>query len=123
MEMINSKSLFYTAHHLLKHVDLLKSAENSTVIRETIQHITIDSKKFTLMFLAKPCDSNSTPELPTTQMVDQEFLIDAAQELVSAVPKPTGHEFFKKDIQQFSGMDGNKFILSLTFSASEEPIV
>jgi hypothetical protein len=77
----------------------------------------IEGQKFMLMVIVKPLALNE--EIKSSQTVDQENLINVAQELISTNPKPSGYDFFKKDVQQFSDLNGNKFILGLTFSLSE----
>ena len=119
MDMIDSKSLFYTAHHLLKQTQQLGNPENWLVKNEPIQDIIIEGQKFTLMVIVRPLERDLNEELKSSQTVDHENLINVAQELFSADPKPTGYDFFKKDVQQFSDMNGNKFILGLTFSLSD----
>jgi hypothetical protein len=117
MDMIDSKSLFYTAHHLLKQTQQMGNPENWLVKSEPIQDFIIEDHKFMLMVIVKPLDLNE--KIKSSQIVDQENLINAAQELISTDPKPSGYDFFKKDVQQFSDLNGNKFILGLTFSLSE----
>ena len=119
MYMIDSKSLFYTAHHLLKQTQQLGNPENWVVKNEQIQDIIIERQKFTLMVIVRPLERGLNEELKFSQTVDQENLINVAQELISSDPKPAGYDFFKKDVQQFSDMNGNKFILGLTFSLSD----
>jgi len=119
MDMIDSKSLFYTAHHLLKETQQLGNPENWVVKNEPIQDIIIEGQKFTLMVIVRPLEGDLNEEIKSSQTVDQENLINVAQELISADPKPVGYDFFKKDVQQFSDMNGNKFILGLTFSLSD----
>ena len=119
MDMIDSKSLFYTAHHLLKQTQQLGNPENWLVKNEPIQDIIIEGQKFTLMVIVRPLERDLNEELKSSQTVDHENLINVAQELISADPKPTGYDFFKKDVQQFSDLNGNKFILGLTLSLSD----
>jgi len=120
MDMIDSKSLFYTTHHLLKEIQHLGNPENWLVKHEPIQDIMIESQKFTLMVVVRPLERDLNEELKSSQTVDQENLINAAHELISADPRPTGFDFFKKDVQEFSDLSGNKFILGLTFSVSDD---
>lgn len=117
MDMIDSKSLIYTAHHLLKQTQQLGNPKNWLLKSEHIQDFIIEGQKFMLMVIVKPLDLNE--EIKSSQTVDQENLINVAQELIGTDPKPSGYEFFKKDVQQFSDLNGNKFILGLTFSLSE----
>ena len=119
MEMIDSKSLFYTTHHVLKEIQHLGNPENWIVKNEPIQDIIIEGQKFTLMVIVRPLEGDLNEEIKSSQTVDQENLINVAHELISAEPKPAGFDFFKKDVQQFSDMNGNKFILGLTLSLSD----
>ena len=116
MDMIDSKSLFYTAHHLLKQTQQLGNSENWLVKNESIQDIIIENQRFSLMVFVRCLDGDLNEGLSYSQNVDQENLINAAHELISADPRPTGFDFFKKDVQEFSDLSGNKFVLGLTFS-------
>jgi hypothetical protein len=123
MQMINSKSLFYTVHYVLKQIELIDNIENWNGTKETIQQITLDSQTFTLMAVLKRLDNDAFDGVSTSLSIDQQSLINAAHELVCEEPRPTGHEFFKKDVQQFSDLKERKFVLSLTLSADEQPLV
>ena len=117
MDKIDSKGLFYIAHHLLKQTEQLGNPENWLLKSEHIQDFIIEDQKFKLMVVVKPLDSSE--EIKSSQTVDQENLIKVAQELIGTDPKPSGYDFFKKDVQQFSDFKGNKFILGLTFTLSQ----
>jgi hypothetical protein len=121
--MIDSKSLFYTVHYVLKQIELIDNIENWNGTKETIQQITLDSQTFTLMAVLKRLDNDAFDGVSTSLSIDQQSLINAAHELVCEEPRPTGHEFFKKDVQQFSDLKERKFVLSLTLSADEQPLV
>ncbi|HMG92096.1 MAG TPA: hypothetical protein VK589_18700 [Chryseolinea sp.] len=121
--MIDSKSLFYTVHYILKQIHFIDNLESWPGTKETIQHITIDDQKFTLMVILKQLEGDCIEGVVISETMDQGCLIDAAQELVSAEPRPTGYEFFKKDVQQFSDLNEKKFILTLTLSAADEPLL
>jgi hypothetical protein len=123
MQMIDSKSLFYTVHYVLKQIELIDNIENWNGTKETIQQITLDSQTFTLMAVLKRLDNDAIDGVSTSLSIDQQSLINAAHELVCEEPRPTGHEFFKKDVQQFSDLKERKFVLSLTLSADEQPLV
>jgi hypothetical protein len=123
MQMIDSKSLFYTVHYVLKQIELIDNIENWNGTKETIQQITLDSQTFTLMAVLKRLDNDAFDGVSTSLSIDQQSLINAAHELVCEEPRPTGHEFFKKDVQQFSDLKERKFVLSLTLSADEQPLV
>jgi hypothetical protein len=123
MQMIDSKSLFYTVHYVLKQIELIDNIETWNGTKETIQQITLDSQTFTLMAVLKRLDNDAFDGVSTSLSIDQQSLINAAHELVCEEPRPTGHEFFKKDVQQFSDLKERKFVLSLTLSADEQPLV
>ena len=52
MDMIDSKSLFYTAHHLLKQ-NKIGNSENWLVKNESIQDIIIENQRFSLMVFVR----------------------------------------------------------------------
>ena len=89
MEMIDSKSLFYTVHYLVKQINLIDNLESWSGIKETIQQITIDDQKFTLMVILKHLEGDVVEGVPRSQIMDQEYLVSAAHELLSAWPRPT----------------------------------
>jgi hypothetical protein len=117
--MIDSKSLFYTAHHLLKQVQQLGNPENWIVRKETVQCIHMNEEKFSLMVVIRPESGNEGTELKNLQGLDQESLVNAAHELIRAEPKPTGYDFFKKDVQLFTDQQGNKFVLGVALGVFE----
>ncbi len=123
MQMIDSKSLLYTAHHLLKQVQQLGNPENWIVRKETVQCIHINEEKFSLMVVIKPGDGNEGNDLKNLQHLDQESLVNSAHELIHAEPKPLGYDFFKKDVQLFTDQQGDTFILGVAFGLLENQSV
>jgi hypothetical protein len=116
MEMIDSNSLFYTAHRLLKDVEAEGNSEGWSFRKIDVQDLQeSDYRKYTLMVCVKPNPLNSSEHLEESQGINKEYLLASAQELINAEPKPAGFEFFKKDVQEFSDLNGKKYILGLAF--------
>jgi hypothetical protein len=116
MEMIDSNSLFYTAHRLLRDVAEQEQSHEWTFRKIDVQDLReSDYRKYTLMVCVKPNPGNSPEFLQESQEINKEQLLAAAHELINAEPKPTGFEFFKKDVQEFSDSSGKKYVLGLAF--------